>query len=237
MSLKRLITLLLLTSGFLANSMPAKTQETITVRAGTRVIDYFPLSERFLYGDFAPGKVVFKGGTVTSARLNYNILYGDIQFIQNRDTFSIGNPGDIRYVNVKTDTFYFDKGYMRILAGNNAAKFAVRQFVRVVDYQKKGAYGTSSSTAAIDSYSSLLSGPHNYNLIVDVDLVMRKETLYYIYRTGLGFEPFRKKTIFQVFPEKADELKKYLKEQPVDFDVKEDLLRLFQFLTGEQSGK
>jgi hypothetical protein len=225
----RLLTLLLL----IATGIPASSQETITVKAGTTIMQYFPPAERFLYAGFAPGKVLFKDGTYTVSRFNYNILYGEVQFIQRKDTLSISNPRDIKLVTIDRDTFYYDKGYLRILASQHGIKLAKMQFIKLVDFAKKEAYGTSSSTSASSSYSSVPSGGQYYTLVVDQDEILKKETDYFIYTAAHGFQSFRKKTVLQLFPEREAVIKAYLKDKPVDFEREEDLLRLTGYLASD----
>jgi hypothetical protein len=210
--------------------VPAQT--TITVKAGTRVIDYFPFQERYRYPEFIQGKVQFRNGMFTAAKLNYNILLGEMQFIQKRDTLAIGNVKDIDHVEIDLDTFYFDNGYLEILAGNGRATMAVKQYVKFMDVKKSGAYGDKNSTGAIDTYSSVTlgQGNRNYKLIINEDIVLSRNTEYYIGDPQNGFLPYRKNYITRLFPQQRSEIENYLKRNPVDFKEEDDLLRLTGFL-------
>ncbi len=209
---------------------PCLSQQAITIKAGTKIIDYFPLRERYRYPSFIDGIAVFTGGTYTESRFNYNILYGAMEFIQKGDTLSIANADKIKMVILETDTFYFDKGYLEVIFSDRRLKLALKQYVKLVDTKKMGAYGMTSSTGSISSYNSISSVAGYYKLTVSDDIVVRKEKEYYLYTTENGFQPFRKNNLLQSFPGKENEIKQYLKQYKVDYSKESDLLDLMKFL-------
>lgn len=208
-------------------------QEIITVKAGSRIIDAFPKKDRYLYPSFSEGIVMFKDNTYTVALMNYDILYGEIGFIQKRDTLQIIGKKDILFVALNQDTFYYDKGFMRQLAGGPQMMLAEHRFVKIVDNQKQGAYGTTSSTSAVSSYNSLPSSGGYYNLVVNEDLLLKKVTDFYLFTPENGFQLFRRKNFLDAFAGKEEELKNYMKANPVDYAKREDLIRLTRFALGQ----
>lgn len=208
-------------------------QPTVTVKAGTKIIDYFPQKDRYRYPAFMDGIAVFKGGTYTESRFNYNVLYGAMEFIQKRDTLAIANANQIKMVIIATDTFYFDNGYLEVLFSDGSCKLAIKDYVKIVDTKKQAAYGMTSSTGSITSYSSISSSPGSfYKLVVNDDLVVRKEKEYYLYTPENGFLIFRKSNLMQSFPGKEEVIKQYLKQNKVDFGKESDLMDLMKFLVG-----
>jgi len=205
-------------------------QPSITVKAGTKIIDYFPSEKRFRYIGFQKGRVVFRDGTYTATRLNYNYLNGDMQFIQGRDTLSIANTDQIDFVNIDKDTFYFDNGYLEVLADIGRLRLVRKQYVKTVDIKKQEAYGMSSSASATTSYSSIQSGSRYYNLVVQQDVVVRMQKEFYMGSPVDGFQLFRKKFALEMFPAREAEIKRYLKENPVDFYKEEEVLEFSLFL-------
>jgi len=212
------------------NAMPFFAQESITVKSGTKIIDYFPPEERYRYPEFIEGRAIFKSGTFTESRFNYNILTGSMDFIQKKDTLAIGNADRIKMVVLEDDTFYFDKGYLEVLFSEGSCKLALKHFVKFVDTKKMGAYGMTSSTSAISSYSSISSDGGYYKLNVSDDVVVRKEKEYYLYTPEKGFLLFRKNNVMQSFPGKENEIKQYLKEHKVDYSSESDLMEFMTFL-------
>jgi hypothetical protein len=122
---------------------------------------------------------------------------------------------------------------MRQLAGGRNLMMAEHRFIKVIDNQKQGAYGTTSSTSAVSSYNSLPSSSGYYNLVVNEDLLLKKVTDYYLYTPESGFQLFRRKSFLDANPGREEELKRYLKTNPVDYTKRDDLIRLTRYITGE----
>jgi hypothetical protein len=211
-----------------SGTLPA--QQSITVKAGTNITDYFPLKERYRYTGFVKGRAIFNNGTFTESEFNYNILSGAMEFIQKRDTLTIVNAERIKIVVLGADTFYFNRGYLEVLFSEKSNKLAVKQFVKFVDVKKMGAYGMTSSTSAISSYSSISSDGGYHKLTVSEDVVVRKEKEYYLFTPEKGFVLFRKNNLLQSFPGKENEIKQYLKKHKVDYSNGSDLLEVMNFL-------
>jgi hypothetical protein len=212
--------------------MLGQERRTIIVKAGTRVIDYFSFNEEYRYPEFIKGKVVFKNGSNTLAKLNYNILHGDMQFIQLNDTLAIANVKDISFVQIMQDTFYYDNGYLEVLAGKNPAIMSVKNYVKFSDRIKVGAYGSRSATSAIQTYSSI-NNPGDvdiYKLIPQEDLVFTRITNYYIGNSKDGFRLYRRNNVLKLIPQHKSEIEEYLKKKAVNFKIREDLLRLTKFI-------
>jgi len=220
---------------FLINfALPAQVKKTITIKAGTRIIDYFPFNERYRYTEFLDGKVLFKDSTFFAAKLNYNILLGEMQYIPKKDTFAFANPKEIDYVEIGQDTFYYDNGYLEVLYGHDPAIMTVKQYIKFVDFTKEAGYGMQSSTGGINSYSSMFgaSGTTVQKLNLKEDIVLTRNTEYYLGNNKNGFLLYRKKTLLKSFPQYKTTIESYLKENHINFKAKDDLLKLTVFLDG-----
>jgi hypothetical protein len=226
------ITFLIVALFILTVPLAGQEHQTITVKAGTRVIDYFPFSEQYRYPEFIQGKVMFKNGNYTITKLNYCILQGEMQFIQSKDTLAIANAKDVSFVQIMLDTFYYDNGYLEVLSGHDPVIMAVKQYVKLSDVQKEGAYGTRSSTSAVQTYSGIYDqgSLSNNKLVRQEDLVLSRNTDYYIGNSKNGFLTYKKSNVLKLFPLYKSALEDYLKKNAIDFKAKEDLLQLTKFL-------
>ncbi len=210
-------------------AISAQKDELIIVKAGTKLYDYFAVSERYLYSEFIPGRVMFRNGVHSDRKLNYNFLAGEIEFIQRNDTLSIANRKDIKMVVIAQDTFYYDNGYIELI---NTGRPGVgrKQFIELKEIQKKDPYGVASSGGATNSYGSLPSNGNFYKLTADKDMVFKKTIRYYIIKTENDFQLFNKNNLMSLYPESKKTIKSYLKTNYVKFDSEEDLLKLAEFL-------
>jgi hypothetical protein len=226
------ITFLFVYLFLLVSPLTGQERTTITVKAGTRVIDYFPFNERYRYPEFIQGKVMFKNGNYTVTKFNYSILYGEMHFIQGKDTLSVANVKDIRYVQIMQDTFYYDDGFHEALAGYDPAIMTVKQWVKLSDKTKEGAYGTRTSTGSVQSYSGIYDqgGRSNYHLVLQEDYIFTRITDYYIGNTRDGFVLYKKNNLLKLFPDYKREIENYLKSNQINFKSREDLKKLTVYL-------
>jgi len=189
---------------------------------------YFPNDERFRYPEFIPGKVVFKNGTSNSVSLNYYYLAGEIVFLQAKDTLYISKKKDLSYV-VAADTFYYDNGYIEVISGGQI-KVGLKQYVKIKDVLKEGAMGTVNRVSSIDTFNSLWADGNSYGLVPNENIEVQMTQEYYISNSSSGFIQFNKKNATQLFPQKADEIKAYVKTNKIDFDSRADLLKFAEYL-------
>jgi hypothetical protein len=222
--------LFIICAAFLLNiCLFAQDNTLITVKAGTRILDYFPVKERYRYPDFSDGQLMFKNGKVSSGRFNYNFLSGEMEFLQSRDTLSIINKRDISLVAVAQDTFFFNNGYIELIFGGPVKVGLMKNF-RLKEIQRKGAFGTTNRNSSLDAYNSVSLTGNFYQLIPNEDWVFQKTEKYYFSTSAKGFVQFNKKNVMEAFPQKEDAIKNYLKSNKIDFDSGKDLLKLADYL-------
>ncbi len=189
----------------------AQKKEFVTVKAGTRLLDVVPFAERYRFPGFIKGKVYYKSGTFSDARLNYNLLSGEMEYLQ------------------AADTFFVDKGYLELMM-DGKVQVGLKNFYQLKDVLKKDSYGAASSASATESYGSLQTQGQAVKLISSEDRVFEKVFKYYLATPGSGFVLFSKKKVMQLFPRQEAVIKDYLKKNKVDFDSGDDLLRFAAFL-------
>jgi hypothetical protein len=209
--------------------LSAQKQETIVVKAGTKLLDYFSVRERYLYPDFISGKILLRDGNSSTKKLNYNFLAGEMEFIEKSDTLSIANKRDIKLIFVAQDTFYYDKGYIRQIR-SDYPKVGLKRFIDLKGILNKDSYGISGSAGSTTSYSSLPADGSFHKLIANKDMIFKWTSQYYLYTNESGFQFYNRKNILEFSPQSKDIIKGYLKTNKVNFDSKEDLLRLADFL-------
>ncbi len=208
----------------------AQEQKDITVKAGTRVIDYFPVSVRYRYPNFTEGKLRFKNGITSAGRFNYNFLLGEMEFLQSRDTLSIADKKNIRLITVALDTFFYNNGYIEVISGG-LVRVGLMQNIRLKSIERVGAYGTTDRTSSIDTYNSMAFNSNFYKLMPNEDWIFQKTHEYYFSTPGRDFVQFTRKNVLDNFPQKKDAIKEYLKTNKIDFSSRDDLLRCARYLS------
>jgi len=205
---------------------------TIIVKAGTSFNESVSITDLYEYPQFVYGKVFFRQGDSTTAMLNYHRLSEEMQFIDlKRDTLKIANADMIKSIRISNDLFYYDHGYVKLIKDNNTIKLASKQTLRVSAKNKIGAYNMASPGSAIDSYSSLTIDHKNYNLAIREDITLTKRTEYYFGDKYDHFFLANKKNVLRLYPKQEKAVTAFLKENNIDFNNRDDLEKLLQYLT------
>jgi len=210
---------------FINSCLVAQINESITVKAGTRITDYFPLEERYLYDDFMMGKAIFTNDRIYSTLFNYNFLTGEMEFIKTNDTLAIADKKDLISVIVEKDTFYYSSGYLQKIRSGKLKVYS-KQYVKIKDILKKGAMGTVNRSAASESYDYLLYGPLSYDLVTDYDMVLQKTEVFYFSTEKEDFVLFNRTNIIAILPFTKD----YIKSNKIKFKSREDILKLADYI-------
>jgi len=206
----------------------------ITIKSGNIVQEGLSSADMYYYPQFTKGVVFFKGGTKATAKVNYTRLFDQMLFIDGKgDTLALAEEQTIKFIAVDRDTFYYDEGYIRIIADNHSVKLAEKQIWAVADIRKPGPHNTSTSTIGVTSVRTFRQGNDvvRNHLTLDEDIVLRKEIWYYFGDEYNDFIRAGKKGLFELFNKKQRSIENYLKENKVNFDKKDDIEKLFQFVS------
>ena len=213
---------------------------TIFIAADQYVSEVATPEKIYHYPNFIVGKIFFRNNTVSDARLNYNYLNGEIEFISpNNDTLAISKKQmlDIERVVIDTSTFFYNDGYLELVAQSAVGRLLKKEMYVVFKREKIGGYGQPSSTSAIDSYGSFQEsyGTRQYNLKVRENITLVLRTNYFFGDQYHVMLPANKKNLYKVFRSKKDSIDSYLAANNVDFGKPDDIKKLFTFLSKEGS--
>lgn len=206
---------------------------TIIVKAGKSFTESVPITDIYQYAQFTYGKVFFKAGDSTSAKLNYHKFLDAMQFIDLKgDTLKIVNAALIKFIRINNDVFYFDDqdGFVNLIKESNGIKLAAKRTLRMTGRSKIGAYGMESPSNSIATISTLNTQTNNYNLVPMEDITLSKKTEYYFGDKYNQFALATKKNLSRQFSKNSKELTAYLKDNNIDLNKKEDVEKLLEFL-------
>jgi hypothetical protein len=204
--------------------------KTFKIGAGEDISAALSIYGVYKFPGFIYGIVLFKDGTNTKAKMNFNVFLNDMQFIDNKgDTLAINQPELIDSIKLDSNIFYFDKGYCEIITDYINAKLIKKEKINY-EIVKKGAYDLPARGASIETYG--LSGI-NYNpaktLTLNQDIIIKKETSYLVsykkYRTVRANE----KGFLSAFPDIKKEVMDFIETNKTDFTKEEDIKKLLKF--------
>ena len=214
--------------------LSAQDSTFVTIKTGQSVKDVLTSADIYHYPQFTNGKVFLRDGTKAAGKMNYNRLYGQMLFINPiGDTLALADEKNIKFIVIDKDTFYYDGGYLRLMANGGVVKLTEKQIWVLADIRKIGTHNRPTTTVAVTSFSSYTDGrdaAKSKDLIMNEDVVLRKETQYYFGDKYNLFVPASKKGLLQLFPKEQQDIDNYLKENKVNFNKKDDVEKLYQFL-------
>ena len=214
--------------------LSAQDSTFVTIKTGQSVKDVLTSADIYHYPQFTNGKVFLWDGTKAAGKMNYNRLYGQMLFINPiGDTLALADEKNIKFIVIDKDTFYYDGGYLRLMANGGVVKLTEKQIWVLADIRKIGTHNRPTTTVAVTSFSSYTDGrdaAKSKDLIMNEDVVLRKETQYYFGDKYNLFVPASKKGLLQLFPKEQQEIDNYLKENKVNFNKRDDIEKLYQFL-------
>ena len=227
--IKRISTVLLFLFPF---SVKAQITETITVKAGEDLSAVLSTHGLYKFPAFNSATVLFKDGTTTRAKMNFNIFLNDMQFIDNKgDTLVVSNPELIDSIKFDSTVFYYQKGYLQVVEDYGSTKLVVQ---KKISFQpvKKGAFGLSAPGASIDTYGRLSASFNGINqLVLNEDIIVTKMTSYIVTYKKYRSATAKRSGFLTAFPEIKKETQDFIDLNKINFNKEDDLKKLLQFCT------
>ena len=229
--MKKLLILLVI-SHLLSAAVHAQSSEVIRVKSGEKMQE----KDKYLYDQFKTGTVHYRNGNSPTARLNFNLMLREMQFLTPaKDTMSLADEQTIRQIDLGGDAYIYDQknNVLKLLGTYGSAGLALEQSLKVANVDKEGGYGMSSGASSIRTYNSYPAGNGSTSkLEIKGDVVFSRQQIYYFINQNSLVFPATRKSILKLFPKQKSAIEKYLDEHPVQFSQEEELSRLLEFSTG-----
>lgn len=215
----------------LSLSASAQTKKTFTVNPGQKIVEAIPVGELYSYPEFRLGTVTLRDGTSADVKLNYNSVFGEMQFIDPKtgDTISLAEEKHIKFVTVEKDTFYFDEVWLQQVSDNNTVKIAKKRLLEMTNKEKLGAMEVPGF-AAIETYSKFTGSQHMKDLVAKEKLTFSEHITYYFGDRFNHFSKANKKSLLNFYRNHEEKIEAWLKENKIDFSNAEDMKKLLSYL-------
>jgi hypothetical protein len=206
---------------------------TFTLKAGMDINKAIPFESRYIYNSFLDGKVYFKNGRTSSAKLNYSVVFSQIQFIGNaRDTLVLANIEYIDTIAIGRDVYYYQNGYGHIQRIAKAGKMTLGKNFGLLSKgaEKAVGYGQYSQTSAVDGYSTYIDGDGRMrNLTTNDQTVLHRKSWYFWIDANQRISLATKSNLLRIFPKHKKELNGFIDQHHIDLLNEQDLIRLLEF--------
>ena len=145
--MKRFLILLVI-SPFAICTIQAQPNEVIRVKSGQKMQE----KDKYLYDQFKTGTVRYRNGNSPTARLNFNLMLREMQFLTPaKDTMSLADEQTIRQIDLGGDAYIYDQknNVLKLLGTYGLAGLALEQSLKVANVGKEGGYGMASGASSI----------------------------------------------------------------------------------------
>lgn len=212
-------------------SISAQSRKSFQVGPGKKIVEEIPITEIYKYAEFRMGEVAFRNGTAADVKLNYNSVFGEMQYIdpKNGDTLSLAVEKDIRFIAVEKDTFYFDEGWMELIGGTPTLRIAKKKLLEITNREKIGAMGISGF-GAIETYNKFTGSQHMKDLVAMEKLTFTEHISYYFGDRFNHFSRANRKGLSKLYGDSYSSIDKWISQNKIDLSNEEDLKKLSVYL-------
>ena len=95
---------------------------------------------------------------------------------------------------------------------------------------KPAAYGGTSETTSVSTYSGIYSGGIMYELKLPDDYTIKPYTIYWLKRDGELRKFVNMKQLTKIYDDKEELIREYLRTHPVEYEDQESLVQMIRFL-------
>ncbi len=189
----------------------------------------------YILPEFKQGKVLMKSGVSYNALLNYDALTEEMVFVNKGDVLAIADE-EVELV----DTVFvagrnfvtLNHKFVEVVYSSSTVLYAAYK-CKLSSEGKPGAYGDTSQTSAITTASGFYSGGNRYYLSSPDMYKLKPYTWYWLMKDGKLSRFINIKQLANLYRNKDEKLKAYLKHNNVIFDNQEDIARLISYLEAD----
>jgi hypothetical protein len=186
----------------------------------------------YIFPEFIQGTVLMKSGQEYKALLNYNSFTEEMIFDDNGKKLAIGKEEKERVDTVyimNRKFFTLNERFVELIYRSGFELYA--EYRCNVKYPgKPAAYGGTSETTSVSTYSGIYSGGIMYELKLPDGYTIKPYTNYWLKRDGELRRFVNMKQLTKLFKDKKDLFKEYLSTRDVEYEDQESLVQLIRYL-------
>lgn len=187
-------------------------------------------STQFLLRNFEDGQVFFKDGRVFDASLNYSLFVKKFLFLDQQDNSikEFSEPEMVSTIKIGKRVFLPTKnGATEVLQSDPYISVQYRGTLKREG--KEIGYGGRSETSAVDGLATYHSGSTGYKLETEKFILSRIDKIFRIEYNGKQYRFLNEKQFLKAFSNQKEVLMKYIKENEIDFNDIDDVLKLYNY--------
>ena len=200
----------------------------------TNVVDK---SVQYAFDEFTDGTVLYKDGSRSKAKMNYNYLVGEMQFMDlssSNKVLSLANISDVVMVTISDEQFIplgSDLEFMQLITKGDV-RLAAKRKGKARSMGKKGAMGITNPTSRVVSLTEYATDNEVRHVEAAEDMKISIDNTYYLYggeKNGVTQIKGVKAYLKNYPKDKSTLIEQYAKDNKVNFYNEKDLIKLTEY--------
>ncbi len=181
-----------------------------------------------LFDEYADGKVVFKNRQKIFAQLNYDAANKNIMYLQNQEEMILVNNQQVDSVIIGDRRFVALYGvYLEVVSIDNGEVF-IDWSIKEQYKGNRGAYGQVTQNKVETINPSYWTNNEYQNKNVEI-FERENSNNYWFYLNEKPVKVKNLKDLIKNFPEKKDDISRYVKEHAIVFKNASDAIKLINY--------
>jgi hypothetical protein len=186
----------------------------------------------YIFPEFTQGTVLMKSGQEFKALLNYNSFTEEMIFDDKGKKLAIGKEDkdrvDTIYI-MNRKFFVLNDRFVELLHRSGFELYAEHR-CNVKYPGKPAAYGGTSETTSVSTYSGIYSGGIMYELKLPDGYTIKPYSNYWLKRDGELNRFVNMKQLTKLFDDRKELIREYLRTHTVEYEDQESLVHMIGFL-------
>lgn len=181
---------------------------------------------QYLFPEFSKSRVKMKVGKDLSLNLNYNTITESLVFLQNGQFYDVINQETVDTAYIRNSKFIPVGKVLYEVVVDAPIPFFIENKGLVMAPGKPSAYGGTSELAASEYISGVSRSNGYYNLKLPTDYTVKPSNVNWVRINGNMSNFLNERQLLKLFPEKASQIKQFIRKSRLKFDNCEDLIKL-----------
>jgi hypothetical protein len=183
---------------------------------------------QFLFSDFLTAQIKMNSGPDLTLDINYNTITGKMVFKMGGNFYDMVNPESVDTVYLQQSVFVpYDTVFIELVSEGNV-DFFIQHSSYVALRSKPEMKGTAQASSS-NYYTNDNSATVNFNQKLPPGFIVKTSNIFRVRIEDKMSEFTNERQLLKIFPDYADQIKKYIKESHIKFDSKPDLVLLGKF--------
>ena len=186
--------------------------------------------EQFMFPDFPIGVVKLKTGEKIPLKLNYNVAREKMVFLQNSQVFDLTEYESVDTIYIQKRRFVpVNRVFYETLVNGPVSLF-IQHRAAIIQPSRPAAYGGTSQVSSSTYINNMRLGGETFRMRNKQEITVEPDPAIWIRKTNEMHAIANKKALLKVFPEKKSEISEYIRQNHLNVEYPDDMIRLIRYI-------